>query len=216
MTTSLKKQLEKTHSGFTSSAPQDVQNVINDGIKALAESDLIKNVIQKGQKAPDFTLVNSVGEKIKLYDELKKGRIILTWYRGGWCPYCNLQLQFMQRSLSTFKELGANLIALTPEKPDGSLSTKEKMELEFEVLSDLDSTVAKSYGLTFKLTDEVSHLYKNTFGLDLAEFNDNNSDELPIPATYIINQDATVEYAYINADYTQRAEPVDIIKELKK
>jgi len=66
------------------------------------------------------------------------------------------------------------------------------------------------------LTDEVSHLYKNTFGLDLAEFNDNNSDELPIPATYIINQDATVEYAYINADYTQRAEPVDIIKELKK
>tara|TARA_R110001583_G_scaffold13561_4_gene57958 strand:+ start:5881 stop:6531 length:651 start_codon:yes stop_codon:yes gene_type:complete len=216
MTNSLKEQLEKTHSGFTSSVPQDVQNVISDGIKALTESDLIKKVIQKGQKAPDFTLINSVGKKINLYDELKKGRVILTWYRGGWCPYCNLQLQYMQQSLPIFKELGSNFIALTPEKPDSSLSTKEKNELEFEVLSDIDSTVAKSYGLTYKLTNEVSDLYKNTFSLDLAEYNENNSDELPIPATYIINQDATVEYAYINADYTKRAEPADIINELKK
>lgn len=212
----LGQELKKIMDDFSQSAPDEVKEIIETGIQTLAESDLIENAIQVGQKAPDFVLSNHLGEKMSLSNLLQNGPVVLTWYRGGWCPFCNMQLQYLQRSLPGFQELGASLIALTPEKPDGSLSVKEKNELEFEVLSDYNNEVAKSYGIVFKLEDEVSDLYMNTFGLDLETYNDSDSDELPVPATYVIDQSGIVKYAYLNADYTKRAEPQEIIEALKQ
>lgn len=211
----LDQELKKITDDFMQSAPEKVKEVIGKGISALAESDLIANAIKEGDKAPNFVLSNQLGEKLSLSNLLQNGPVVLTWYRGGWCPFCNMQLQYLQRSLPAFQELGASLIALTPEKPDGSLSVKEKNELEFEVLSDHNNEVARFYGIVFKLNDEVSDLYKNTFGLDLEAYNETDSDELPVPATYVIDKSGEVKYAYLNADYTQRAEPLEIIEVLK-
>jgi len=213
---SLKKELLEKSNAFKNSAPAEVVSVINDGIQSINESDLTKTALQVGAKAPDFSLQNSKGDSVSLYTLLEKGSVILTWYRGGWCPFCNMQLQYLQRNMPEFKANGANLIALTPEKPDESLSTQEKNELEFEVLSDFDNIVAREYGIVFKLTDEVSDLYKNTFNLNLRAYNGNDSDELPMAATYVIGKDGMVDYAYLNADYTTRAEIGDIINSIKK
>lgn len=154
-----------------------------------------------------------MGNTVELAQYLEKGPVILTWYRGGWCPYCNLTLRKLQEELPNFKAHGANLIALTPELPDNSISTTEKHSLEFEVLSDVGNKVAKNYGIVFKLTPEVAEIYNKKF--NLAKYNGDNSNELPLAATYIINQKGKIVYAFLDADYRNRAEPAELIKVLK-
>jgi peroxiredoxin len=210
----MEQQMTAEWEKFVNSAPVEDIETLKKGMDNPAMKALVKRAILLGDKAPDFTLNNQLGVDVNLYKLLEKGPVVLTWYRGLWCPYCNLHLQYLQRSLPEIKVLGANLLALTPEKPDGSLSLKEKYDLEFEVLSDIDNKVAKDYGIVFKLIDEVSDLYKNTFKLDLEAYNNTGSDELPIPATYVIDKSGVVRYAYVNPDYTQRANPEDIINAL--
>jgi len=215
MSKEMEQQLAKEWKRFINSVPAEVIEILKKGMDNTEMEAIVKRAILLDDKAPNFTLSNHLGENVNLYKMLEEGPVVLTWYRGSWCPYCNMHLQYLQRNIPAFKELGANLLALSPEKPDNSLSLKEKHELEFEVLTDIDNKVAKDYGIVFKLIDEVSDLYKNTFKLDLESFNDTDSDELPIPATYVIDQSGTVRYAYVNPDYTQRANPDDIIKALK-
>ena len=169
--------------------------------------------MQVGETAINFTLPNALGKKITLYDELVNGPVILMWYRGGWCPYCNMQLHYMQEMLPEFKKLGASLIAITPETPDNSISTKEKNDLEFEVLSDLDNKVGYEYKVVFKLTEDVKEIYEN--GFELSKFNGNDKGELPLAATYIIGQNKVIQYAFLDADYRNRAEPQDLLEHLK-
>lgn len=212
----LDQELAKLKRNFTQTASDSVKEIIDKGIADLSESDLIANAIKVGEVAPDFVLPNVTGEKVSLSEALHDGPVILTWYRGGWCPYCNMHLRYLQKSLPLFQKYNARMIALTPEKPDGSLTVKEKNGLEFDVLSDYHNDVARTYGIVFKLGKEVSDLYKNTFGLNLEAYNDSDSDELPIPATYVIDSLGMVRYAFLNADYMQRADPKEIIEVLKK
>jgi peroxiredoxin len=211
----MENKMDQMWKKFVDSAPEEVVKTLKKGMNNPVMEALVKNAIQLGDKAPDFKLFNQLGQSVRLYSFLKRGPVVLTWYRGSWCPYCNMHLQYLQRNISIFKELGANLLALSPEKPDNSLNLKEKNELEFQVLTDLDNKVAKDYGIVFKLIDEVSNLYKNTFNLNLEAYNDSGSDELPIPASYVIDQSGIIRYSYVNPDYTQRAEPKDIIEALK-
>jgi len=166
-----------------------------------------------GDKAPNFILTNATGQSTALSDYLEKGKVILTWYRGGWCPYCNMTLKQLQHEIPNFKESGANLIALTPELPDESISTTEKNELEFEVLSDVGNKIANEYGIVFQLIDEVAGMYNNAFQLN--KHNGDESNSLPLAATYIIEQDGTISYAFLDADYRNRAEPSEITALLK-
>lgn len=212
----LDQELAKLKRNFTQTASDSVKEIIDKGIADLSESDLIANAIKVGEVAPDFVLPNVTGEKVSLSEALHDGPVILTWYRGGWCPYCNMHLRYLQKSLPLFQKYNARMIALTPEKPDGSLTVKEKNGLEFDVLSDYHNDVARTYGIVFKLGKEVSDLYKNTFGLNLEAYNESDSDELPIPATYVIDSLGMVRYAFLNADYMQRADPKEIIEVLKK
>jgi len=153
-------------------------------------------------------------QAVTLYDELKKGPVILMWYRGGWCPYCNLTLKAMQDMLPQFEAGGAELVALTPELPDKSMSTAEKNALAFEVLTDKDNTVTRDYGVVFKLTDDVKAYYDKGFGL--SEYNGNGKGELPLGATFVIGTNGIVTYAFLDADYRNRAEPIEVLNALTK
>ncbi|QBG49286.1 AhpC/TSA family protein [Verrucomicrobia bacterium S94] len=211
---SLKARLESRKNAFGAKAPEDVKKIYAEGIQAVIDSGILQHAKQVGDVAPDFELMNASGEKVRLSDALKEGPVVLMWYRGGWCPYCNLTLHAMQKELPNFKAAGATLFALTPEVPDKSMSTAEKNELEFQVLSDIDNNVAREYGVVFKLTDEVAAIYEEKFGL--SDYNGNESAELPLAATYVINQDGKITYAFLDADYRNRAEPAEITAALKK
>lgn len=186
------------------------------GIDAVEESGIVARAIRVGDKAPDFTLKGPEGDEVTLSKLLEDGPVVLTWYRGGWCPYCNIALAAMQEKLPDLKKAGAQLVALTPELPDKSLDTKQKNELEFYVLTDLNHEVARRYGLVFKLTPEVRKLYKGFF--DLNEFNGEKAgdEELPLAATYVIGTDGVVRWAFLDADYRKRAEPADVLAAVRK
>ncbi|MCH3883842.1 AhpC/TSA family protein [Tenacibaculum sp. MSW2] len=181
---------------------------------SVANSGVLDSALKVGDKAHNFTLKNALNESVSLYDELKNGPVILTWYRGGWCPYCNITLHALQEKLPEFKQEGATLLALTPELPDNSLSTSEKNNLEFTVLSDLGNTIGKEYGVVFTLTDDVATIYNAGFGLN--NVNGDTSNELPLAATYVIDTNGIIKYAFLDADYTKRAEPNEILSVLKK
>ncbi len=212
--TALKQQLDHRKQTFNESAPEGMKVTYAEGIQAVAESGVVKRAKQVGASAPDFELKNAAGECVRLSDALKHGPVVLTWYRGGWCPYCNLTLRALQEKLPAFQAEGASLMALSPEKPDQSLSTREKSELEFEVLSDLNNHVAREYGIVYKLTEGVASIYEEKFSM--ASHNGNDSNELPLAATYVINREGKVVYAFLDADYRNRAEPSEIVDALKQ
>lgn len=209
----LQTELDERKASFEKKAPEDTKKAYAEGLKAVSDSNITSKALQVGDVAPNFTLKNATGDNISLYNELKKGPVVLLWYRGGWCPYCNMTLSYMQKSIPDFKKYDANILALSPEVPDKSMSTKEKNELEFEVLSDIDNKVARDYKVVYKLTDEVAGLFEENFGL--STYNGNADAELPLAVTYIIGQDKKIKYAYLNSDYRNRAEPQELINFLK-
>jgi peroxiredoxin len=143
---------------------------------------------------------------------LKDGPVIVTFYRGGWCPYCNLELRAFQQVLPDIRAAGVSLVAISPEKPDDTLSTAEKNALTFEVLSDVGQNVGRTFGLVYEFSEELKSAYKG-FGLDIPAKNGALREwALPISATYVIDRDGTVIYAHTDADYRDRADPRDIIE----
>lgn len=212
--TSQENALQERKIQFGKTADQHTKAIYQDGLNAVAKSGLLKSAKNVGDKAPLFTLNNALGKSVSLSEYLKEGPVILVWYRGGWCPYCNINLQYLQQELPNFKAQGASLLALTPELPDRSISTSEKHDLKFEVLSDVGNIVAKNYGIVFKLTDDVARIYNQKFGLN--DYNGDTSNELPLAATYIINTDGEIVYAFLDADYRNRAEPAEITAFLKE
>lgn len=164
----------------------------------------------------DFTLSNATGQQIVFSDILKEKSIVLSFYRGGWCPYCNMELKALQNVLPEIEANGAQLIAISPELPDKSWTTVEKNGLSFEVLSDVNNEVAKAFNLVFKMPEDLQTLYRDQFKIQVDQHNGNNDYELPLSATYVIGQDGKIKYHFVEERYTVRAEPADIIKALKK
>ncbi|APU09660.1 peroxiredoxin [Cellulophaga lytica] len=211
--TNLQDALSAKQAAWESNASKEQKEMTAENLEAIVATQFLENAVNVGDKVIDFTLKNALGECTNLQSVLDNGPVILTWYRGGWCPYCNITLQYLQNSLPEFKKYGANLLALTPELPDKSLSTSEKHDLKFEVLSDVGNKIAKQYGLVYKLTDALSEIYQNKLGLK--NYNGDDSSELPITATYVINAKGIVQYAFLDADYRKRAEISEIIDVLK-
>ncbi|MFY4776492.1 peroxiredoxin-like family protein [Metabacillus sp. RGM 3146] len=214
--TKLVDDIQQFEESFEEKVLIENKKIIAKATKELVESNVAKG-LSIGELAPDFTLKDATGVSITLYEELKKGPVILTFYRGGWCPYCNLELRAYQRVLKDIKATGGQLIAISPQTPDSSLSTKEKNELEFLVLSDMNGNVAKNYHLIFKLPDYQIEIYKK-YGSDLTKHNGNDAWELPVPATYIIDQSAKIRFVSVDPDFTKREEPsrmVELLKEVR-
>ena len=212
----LSEQLKAREAAGSGKVTPEVKAAFAEGIAAIDEAKIVEGAKQVGDAAPDFTLANATGEEVTLSETLKQGPVVLTWYRCGWCPYCNITLAAMQKALPAIQKEGATLLALTPELPDKSLTTQEKNGLEFEVLTDLNHQVAKQYQILFNLTPEVEVLYGKFF--DLADYNGAKAgtDTLPLAATYIIGQDGIIRWAFLHHDYHMRAEPSDIVAFLKE
>jgi len=161
-------------------------------------------------------LGNAKGERVDVGALLKKGPVIVTFYRGGWCPYCNIELKAFQDVLPQITAAGASLVAISPEKPDDSLSTAEKNALTFEVLSDVGHEVGRAFGLVYEFTNELRGAYEN-FGLDIPAKNGAPGQwALPVSATYVIDANGTIIYAYTDADYRDRADPKDVLAVLAR
>ena len=171
--------------------------------------------LKVGAKAPNFSLKNAHGETVKLRSVLRKGPVILVFYRGAWCPYCNLELHALNESLPSFKKYGASLIAITPQTPDKSLAQLDKDGYPFEILSDLDDKVMKAYKLYWEVPPELDAAYKHSFGLDIAAYNGNGRRGLPVPGTFVIDKSGIVRAAFANTDYKKRMEPADILDALQ-
>ncbi|MEO9893262.1 peroxiredoxin-like family protein [Aurantibacter sp.] len=175
-----------------------------------------ENAIKTGQKAPDFKLPNATGNLVSLGSLLAEGIVVITFYRGSWCPYCNLQLRALQAKLPEIEALGATLVAISPQVPDGSLTKDEISEMEFTVLSDQDAKVASDYGVAWEVPEFLQDHMRVDRELDLEKINNGNDSILPIPATFILGRDGIVQWNYVNVDYRTRSEPDEIVEVLKK
>jgi peroxiredoxin len=195
----------------TERIPAPALQIMDAATHALTSAGAAGLALPVGAPAPDFTLPGADGCNVTLSEKLAQGPVVLVFYRGGWCPYCNILLRGFQRLLADFKAAGAQLIAISPQLPDQSLSTREKNALQFPVLSDVGLQVAKAFRIAFELPDELSALYRD-FGHGLDVFNGTAGDgQLPMPATFVIGQDSRVKFAHVEEDYTQRAEPQNVL-----
>lgn len=177
----------------------------------IGEAGLVaSNALRRGHVAPRFALPSATGAIVSLGERLAYGPVIVTFYRGGWCPYCNIALRALQSRLPEIKSLGGSLIAMSPEMPDQSLSTTEKLALEFDVLSDADNSVARLFGLVYRISDAARERLQ-ALGRDLVAHNGTDRWELPITATYVINQAGLIVFDHVEADYRERLDPATIV-----
>jgi len=211
--TTLQETLKQFSEDFKLKAPAEAQDLMQKALDDLSATSIIEGAHKTGDTIPEISLPNISGELVSLQEMLKQGPLIVLFYRGGWCPYCNLELQAWQDVASRVSEKGARIVAISPETPDHIQATAEKHSLSFEVLSDKDNIIAKQMGLVYTLPEELIGLYKQ-FGIDLEEGQGNQNSELPIAATYIVNTDGTISYDFLEEDYKLRAEPQTVIDKL--
>ena len=218
MTQTLTQTLADAVAQSATRIPAEIREVMLDANREIIATGIEGSALKTGDKAPDFTLTSAKGETVTLSERLKEGPVVLIFYRGGWCPYCNLELRAYQQELESFKALGASLIAITPESPDNSLSTSEKNELSFDVLSDTGFEASDAFGLTFTFPEKLRGVYEG-FGLNIPATNaddakGNSAWRLPIPAAYVIAQDGTITLHHVDVDYTKRLDPQDAMSAL--
>lgn len=177
--------------------------------KELRKTGIEKNSLQAGVKVPAFHLAGKPFEEF-----LKKSPVVLKFYRGSWCPYCKLELAAYEEEYTKFKKKGYQLIFVTPDTQSEVRRTMGKGKFSFQMYSDVNNAIAKKFGIAFKLDKKVSVIYKK-FGIDLTKAQDNNDNELPLPGTYVIQKDGMVTFAWADADYTNRIDPLELLKKLK-
>lgn len=208
------EKLNAKKEAFLESADPDKAIAYEKGIQDVQKSGVLERAKNVGDTAPDFTLNDATGSSVTLSSLLKDGPVVMVWYRGEWCPYCNIYLEDLQNHASEFNEAGAQIVAISPQKPEFAVSVKDKLSLGYHVLSDVKSKVAQEYGVVYELPQDIAKRYQEAF--DLHEVNDDDRNLLPLAASYVIDQDGTIKYAYLNADYRERAETQLLLKEVKK
>ena len=211
----LNEQLQQLSEKSKEGMPPDKVAVMERSLAELKVSNMIEQAPQVGQSLPDATLLDVNGSSKRLFDLIGDKSAIVTFYRGGWCPYCNLQLHAYSTHLEEIESLGATLVAISPELPDQSLTTKQKNDIKFRVVSDKSNQYARSLKIVFELNSELQAVYRE-FGISLEKNQGNDSWELPLAATFVIDRNRVIRYAFVDADYKKRAEPATLISKLKE
>ncbi len=209
----LAKQIEQFNNELATQVPQEVLEAFGKSIKDLKTKNIEEKSIKLGAIMPDFSLPNAKNEIIHSKEILKSGKMIIAFYRGSWCPYCNLELKALQENLSKINDKKVSLVAISPQSPDNSLSIIEKHNLTFEVLTDKDNTFAKQLGIVFELQDFVLPFY-NALGINLSSFNKNDDTSLPIPAVFVVNENGIIIYKFADVNYMNRIDIDELLNTL--
>ncbi|MBP1852868.1 peroxiredoxin-like family protein [Rhizobium halophytocola] len=194
--------------------PYSVIGTMRRATAELIASGAAHKALKAGDRLPEFTLFDPDGKTVSSADLLAHGPLVISFYRGVWCPYCNMELQALEEALPKFRELGATLVAISPQNPVNSRKSIRQNNLSFPILSDPMNNVAATFGLRFEMQDYLVDLYKSLKN-DLPAFNGDRSWTLPMPARYVVGQDGVILYAEVNPDYTHRPEPEDMLPALK-
>jgi peroxiredoxin len=209
----LKDEIDAYNAAKQEKVPAEILATMAQATEELKRSGVEDRALKTGDTMPDFELPNQHGERRRLSDYLAKSPVVLNIYRGGWCPYCNMEMKALRDALAEIESHGAQLVGLAPETPDKAMSTAERHGIAIDILSDAGNKVAEQMGLVFELPQALRPIYEK-FGTDLADYNGDDSFKLPVPATYIIGQDGVIVYDFVNADYTLRLEPSEIVAKL--
>jgi len=213
---SLTEQLAEYRAGWYQRVPAERQAIMQRHIDQLRSGTTARTMLKVGDRAPAIVLRNAKGAAVDVATLLEKGPVIVTFYRGGWCPYCNLELRAYQQILPDIVAAGASLVAISPEKPDDTMSTAEKNGLSFEVLSDVGQSVGRAFGLVYEFTEELKNAYHG-FNLDIPTRNGTPGEwALPVSATYVIDRGGSIIHAHTDVDYRDRADPRDVLEVLTK
>jgi peroxiredoxin len=180
----------------------------------LVASDAATRALKAGDRAPLFVLKDPDGKQVSAAELLVRGPLVVSFYRGVWCPYCNIELQALQETLPSFHRMGATLVAISPQNTANSRKATRTNGAEFPILSDPGNKIAAAFGLRFRLPEYLIEIYKS-LKTDLPAFNGDMSWTLPMPARFVIGQDRVIRYAEVNVDYTRRPDPVDMLPALR-
>jgi peroxiredoxin len=194
--------------------PESVIETMHRATNELIASGAAAKALKAGDRAPSFVLNDPDGRPVSAADLLSEGPLVVSFYRGVWCPYCNMELQALQGALPSFRELGAQLVAISPQNAVNSRKSIRTNGLDFPILSDPGNETAAAFGLRFKLPDYLVELYKSLKN-ELPAFNGDTSWTLPMPGRFVIGQDGVILYAEVNPDYTHRPEPEDMLPVLR-
>ena len=207
----LKQQIDAFNRQSRPRMTEPVIAALTSPIQQLTDARATERALKEGDRVADFTLPDAVGRPVTLSSLLSDGPVVIAFYRGEWCPYCNLQLRAYQNVLGEIRARGASLIAISPQTPDHSMSMAEKHQLGFPVLSDAGNTVARQFGLVFTIDQSVRGVHEQV-GANLSAFNGDDSWELPMAGTYIVDSTGTVRLAFVDPDFTHRLEPAAILQ----
>ncbi|VAX22767.1 hypothetical protein MNBD_NITROSPINAE02-1921 [hydrothermal vent metagenome] len=210
----LSEEIARFQERMAGQIPAGISTIMKSSTTTLAKSGILDKAKSVGDKAPAFSLPNSRREIISSESLLKKGPLVISFYRGSWCPYCNLEMKALQTALASIEKLGATLVAISPSLPEKSTGLGEKHSISFEILSDIGNKVAREYNVVFVMANELRPIYSQ-FGFDIENDTGNNSYEIPIPATYVVDTDGTIVSAFVDVDHTKRMEPSSIIETLE-
>jgi peroxiredoxin len=210
----LKQELSRERDHWGSVLDTPTVALMNRANDKLRSPEVLGRALREGERAPNFRLPNAQGGSVELDALLKQGPVVLAFYRGQWCPYCNLELRAFQKVLPQLKALGASLVAVSPQTPDNSIGMAEKNELTYPVLSDVGLHVARAYGVAFDLPPELVELYQRQWSNDLVKWNGEGGWSLPIPATYLIGTDQRIALAHVDPDYRYRLDPETVLARL--
>ena len=209
----LQRQLEELTSKLRALVPADRLATVDHAIRELQESRIASSALKKGEKAPAFELPDGDGRLWRSEDLLRSGPLVIVFYRGRWCAYCNTQLVALQEIHKQIAAAKASLVAISPQTQKHSYMTRDMHKLRFSLLSDAGNKVARQFGLVYRLSPELQAMYESIY-IKLPGYNGDQSWELPLPATYIIGSDGTISYDRIDADWRKRPEPEEMLKEL--
>lgn len=213
---SLQEKLDAFKADFEGKkAPRNAVDIMHKATADLIASGQAERTLKAGAKAPAIALPDADGNTVRSADLLAKGPLVVTFYRGVWCPYCNMDLQAIEEAAGRFRATGASLIAISPQTGVNSRRTQRDLKLSYPILSDHGNGVADAFGLRFRLPDDLIAVYKG-FGVDLAVHNGEPSWTLPMPARYVIDTDGVIAYAEVNPDYTRRPDPSEVMPTLKR
>ena len=211
----LQESLDRLKTKIEGSMPPPFVQIMHQATADLEATGIGEGILKAESPAPEFQLPNQNGALVSSKELLKNGPLVVTFYRGMWCPYCNTDLSNLKRYKGQLEELGASMLSISPQLPEFNKQITERHRLNFDLLTDSGNEVAAKFGLKWEMVDPLKALYRDNFGIKLPDFNGENSWTLPVPARFIIGTDGIIKYAEYAVDYTKRPNPDVVVEALQ-